>query len=164
MYLLDANVFIQAKQRTYCFDFCPGFWDWIDLTYARSRIISVDEVLTELRAGADELSTWAAGRGGLFAPIDAPRLNSMRLLTAWVNGGSLTYTPGAVQDFLAGADYHLVAHAHAHRLTVVTHEISNQVGRKRVKIPEACEAFGVPYIQPHELLSREQARFDLRPS
>ncbi len=28
-YLLDANVFIQAKRLYYGFDFCPGFWDWI---------------------------------------------------------------------------------------------------------------------------------------
>lgn len=26
-YLLDANVFIQAKNRHYGFDFCPAFWD-----------------------------------------------------------------------------------------------------------------------------------------
>jgi hypothetical protein len=28
-YLLDANVFIQAKNLHYGFDFCPGFWDWL---------------------------------------------------------------------------------------------------------------------------------------
>lgn len=162
MYLLDANVFIQAKQRTYCFDFCPGFWAWLDLSYARSRVVSIDEVLGELHAGADELAAWADARGEMFAALDAQRLASMPLLTAWVNDGAQGYTRGAVQDFLASADFHLVAHAHAHQLTVVTHEVSNQAGRRRVKIPEACDAFGVPYIQPHELLSREQARFDLR--
>ena len=26
-YLLDANVFIQAKNLHYGFDFCPAFWD-----------------------------------------------------------------------------------------------------------------------------------------
>ena len=29
-YLLDANVFIEAKRRHYGFDFCPAFWDWLD--------------------------------------------------------------------------------------------------------------------------------------
>ena len=28
-YLLDANVFIQAKNLHYGFDFCPAFWDWL---------------------------------------------------------------------------------------------------------------------------------------
>ena len=29
-YLLDSNVFIEAKRLHYGFDFCPAFWDWID--------------------------------------------------------------------------------------------------------------------------------------
>ena len=33
-YLLDANVFISAKNLHYGFDFCPAFWDWI---IARTR-------------------------------------------------------------------------------------------------------------------------------
>ena len=28
-YLLDANVFIQAKNLYYGFDFCPAFWEWL---------------------------------------------------------------------------------------------------------------------------------------
>jgi hypothetical protein len=29
-YLLDANVFIQAKNLHYGLDFCPAFWDLAD--------------------------------------------------------------------------------------------------------------------------------------
>ncbi len=29
-YLLDANVFIEAKNLYYAFDICPGFWTWMD--------------------------------------------------------------------------------------------------------------------------------------
>ena len=28
-HLLDANVFIQAKNLHYGFDFCPAFWHWL---------------------------------------------------------------------------------------------------------------------------------------
>jgi hypothetical protein len=28
-YLLDANVFIAAKNLHYGLDFCPAFWDWL---------------------------------------------------------------------------------------------------------------------------------------
>jgi hypothetical protein len=35
-YLLDANVFIQAKNLHYGFDFCPAFWQWlIDSNYGQ---------------------------------------------------------------------------------------------------------------------------------
>jgi uncharacterized protein DUF4411 len=29
-YLLDTDVFIQAKNLHYAFDVCPGFWSWLD--------------------------------------------------------------------------------------------------------------------------------------
>ena len=29
MYLLDSNVFIEAKNRHYPFDVVPAFWDWL---------------------------------------------------------------------------------------------------------------------------------------
>lgn len=41
-YLLDANVFIQAKNLHYGFDFCPGFWDWLDQAHAAGRVFSVE--------------------------------------------------------------------------------------------------------------------------
>jgi hypothetical protein len=34
-YLLDANVFIQAKNLHYGIDFCPAFWDWLEREGAR---------------------------------------------------------------------------------------------------------------------------------
>lgn len=31
-YLLDANTFIEAKNRYYSMNICPGFWQWITIT------------------------------------------------------------------------------------------------------------------------------------
>lgn len=61
-YLLDANVFIQAKNLQYGFDFCPAFWDWLDERAAESRVASIEKVLDELKAGGDDLTTWATAR------------------------------------------------------------------------------------------------------
>lgn len=58
-YLLDANVFIQAKNLHYGFDFCPAFWDWIDRAHAARVVYSIDSVRTELIAGDDELADWS---------------------------------------------------------------------------------------------------------
>lgn len=30
MYLLDANTYIEAKNRYYQMSFCPAYWDWLD--------------------------------------------------------------------------------------------------------------------------------------
>jgi hypothetical protein len=51
-YLLDANVFIAAKNLHYGFDFCPAFWDWILEKNEAGIVLSIETV-----------SAWASGRG-----------------------------------------------------------------------------------------------------
>jgi hypothetical protein len=41
-YLLDSDVFIQAKNLHYSFDFCPAFWDWIDASHKRGLVFSIE--------------------------------------------------------------------------------------------------------------------------
>lgn len=43
-YLLDANVFIQAKNLHYGFDFCPAFWQWLDEQNLAGKVASVEKV------------------------------------------------------------------------------------------------------------------------
>lgn len=59
MYLLDANVFITAKNLHYGFDFAPGFWDWLDQEHSNERVRSTEQVRHELLAGSDKLGDWA---------------------------------------------------------------------------------------------------------
>jgi hypothetical protein len=65
-YLLDANVFIQAKNLHYGLDFCPAFWDWLIARNASGEVFSIERVRDEIEAGADELATWATDRGPAF--------------------------------------------------------------------------------------------------
>lgn len=57
--LLDANVFISAKNLHYGFDFCPAFWDWLVREHRAGKVFSIEKVRDELRAGQDELAQWA---------------------------------------------------------------------------------------------------------
>lgn len=43
-YLLDLDVFIQAKNLRYGFDFCPAFWDWIDQQATAGEVLSTEKV------------------------------------------------------------------------------------------------------------------------
>ena len=54
-YLLDSNIFIEAKNRYYGFGICPGFWEWLEDS---DEVKSLDEVEKELAAGEDDLSKW----------------------------------------------------------------------------------------------------------
>ena len=40
-YLLDTDVFIQAKNLHYGFDFCPAFWEWIEAEHATGTLFSI---------------------------------------------------------------------------------------------------------------------------
>lgn len=156
-YLLDANVFIQAKNLHYGFEFCPAFWDWLDRSYSAGTVFSIEKVGDELLGGGDELAVWAQQRtGGFFLQPDALVVPSLQATSAWANGGG--YEPAAVATFLQGADYYLVAHAHAHGHIVVTHEVVAH-STKRVKIPNACVGMSVKCVTPFEMLRAERARF-----
>ena len=158
-YFLDANVFIQAKNLHYGFDFCPAFWDWLLDRNAASKVASIDRVRDELVAGDDALAAWAQERDeGFFRGPDNAVLQVLREVSSWAY--SQGYDLAAVTTFLQVADYWLVAYAKAHDYTLVTHEVSDN-SRRKIKIPEACSGLGISCINPFEMLSREQAQFVL---
>jgi len=160
-YLLDADVFIEAKNRHYGLDFCPAFWEWLTLNNAARRVASIEKVGDEIQAGGDELSAWAAQRGpSFFLKPDAAILPALRSVSGWVTGQR--HEPAAVSTFLQVADYYLVAHALAHGHTVVTHEIAAN-SRKKIKIPDVRIGLGIKCMTPFEMLRCERARFVLGP-
>ncbi len=160
-YLLDADVFIRAKNLHYGLDFCPAFWEWLVAENVAKRLFSIEKVGDEVQAVADELSTWAAMRDvGFFLRLDAAVFPALATVSAWAGGQR--YEPAAVSTFLQVADYYLVAHALAGQHTVVTHEIPSASTRK-IKIPDACIGLGIKCMTPFEMLRRERARFVLGP-
>ncbi len=158
-YLLDSDVFIQAKNLHYGFDFCPAFWDWLVAANSNSILFSIERVGDEIRAGNDDLSQWAMLRGSqFFVPPDASTIATLGVVSQWAN--SQGFQPAAVSTFLTAADYYLVAEARAHGHVVVTHErAANSI--TRIKIPNACVGMGITCVTPFEMLRREGALFVL---
>ena len=126
MYLLDANVFIEAKNTYYRFDTFPGFWNWLDAEQAKGHLGSIQPIRDELLKGNDELADWIKARkdSGWFLPVDDIETQLAVLTTycgtdalclkavsdAFVAAGTQrAYTDGAadglklVSDGLAGA-------------------------------------------------------------
>jgi hypothetical protein len=158
-YVLDSNVFIQAKNFYYGFDFAPAFWDWIHREHETGTLYSVERVRDELIAGDDALAEWAHDRGKeFFLPPDEDILPSLATLATWARSGH--YEAGAANQFLDSADYYLVAHAHAHGFEVVTHERPSD-SRKKIKIPDACIAHQVKTANLYGVIRTTKARFVL---
>lgn len=161
-YLLDANIFIQAKNLQYGFDFCPAFWDWLEQKHAVGTVLSIRQVGEELRAGEDDLADWAQARGDAFfhAPDNAVLAAAARV-SEWAVGQN--YEPVAVNTFLQVADYWLMAAALSGGHTVVTHEVPSNSIRK-IKIPNVCVGLGIRFMSPYQMLRQERARFVLGPA
>jgi len=159
-YLLDANVFISAKNLHYGLDFCPAFWDWLIAENAAGRLFSIEKVGDELLALADELSVWASARDAkFFLRPDDTVLPAMAKVSEWVK--LPRYEPSAISTFLQDVDYYLVAQALAGNHTVVTHEVPSASARK-IKIPDVCIGLDIKCMSPYEMLRRQRARFVLQ--
>ena len=158
-YLLDANVFIQAKNLHYGLDFCPAFWNWLVEKNAAGQVFSIDKVADEIAAGADELTNWVQQQNGnLFRKTDPHIVAQFSKVSAWVMGQS--YEPAAINTFLQVADFYLIAHALAEGHVVVTHEVPAN-STKRIKIPNVCAGLELRFMTPYQMLRCEQARFVL---
>ncbi len=158
-YLLDANVFMSAKNLHYGMDFCPAFWDWLVHEGHRGTVSSIDKVADEIEAGQDELTAWARTHGRqLFRRTPPTLATQFAKVSTWVTGQQ--YTPAAINTFLQAADFYLIACALEGNHVVVTHEHPS-TSPNRIKIPDACVGLGVRFMTPYQMLRIERARFVL---
>ena len=161
-YLLDANTLIEAKNRYYQMNICPGFWDWVKLGQDTGVLRSVESVRTELRRGNDELAQWAKDNSGLFhLESDAPTQAACGEVAQYLAAQAQPMKAGGLEEFLAGADPWLIAKARVTGAAVVTHERLNLQNRKKFLIPNVCQHFGVTCLDTFELLNLMEARFVL---
>jgi predicted nucleic acid-binding protein len=160
VYVLDANVFIEAARRYYAFDIAPPFWENLNHYAANGRIQSIDRIKEELERGKDELAEWATSQfSDAFVSTDEEDVtNSYTEVISWVYAQD-QFTDSAKADFADGADGWLVAYAKSKGYIVVTHEVLDPDIKRRIPIPNVCEAFGVSYIDTFAMLRELGVRF-----
>jgi len=160
-YLIDANVFIQAKNFHYRFEFCQSFWDWIIQAHHANIVFSIDKVKKELKKGKieDLVRIWINDKlpNDFFLPDikDNSVIPSYIEIMQWINSDT-HYTPQAKKEFAREdvADAFLIAVARTYGYTIVTHEKGNTEAKKRVLIPDAAKVFKVESIMIYDLLSQ----------
>lgn len=156
MYLLDANVFIEAKRFYYSFQIAPGYWEWLFAKFKSKEFASVRAVYDELSSGDDELSSWVktAELREFWLPDTADSLSAMTELASWAAHPDRQYKGAAVDEFMSSADFRLAAQGKALGAVVVTRETSDPGSRRRVKLPDAAAHLGVRSVQPFEIYER----------
>lgn len=156
MYLLDANVFIEAKDRYFGFDIGPGFWEWLLERHDEGTVFTIDAVRSELLNHDDELSNWtkALPRSFFLSPGDGTILH-LEALSQWAYDSKQQFRPNAITEFLGKADYLLIGQARQLKFTIVTQEQLHPNARNRILIPVACQRFGVRCINSFEFMRQE---------
>jgi len=154
-YLLDANIFIQAHQTYYAFDIAPSFWDKLIRGANEDKIISIDQIKSELESSHNDdlLSTWATNNFNewFFPCSDNLVYQSYRDIIEWSQRNAQFYDT-AKSEFASSADSWVLAYAKAHGCVIVTHETYDKNIKRRIKIPNVCEAFDIPYTDTFSML------------
>jgi len=116
------------------------------------EVASIDAVKSEIAAGSGDLVDWARARPDSFWLTDTDDvLAAMRELAAWATNPARRYRQEAVDEFLDSADLKLIAHAMAAGATLVTREQPAPDAKKKIKIPDVCNGFGVAWTDPFSL-------------
>ncbi|MEJ5264318.1 MAG: DUF4411 family protein [Bacteroidales bacterium] len=146
---------MQAHRFYYPIDVATGFWNKVRQLAVDGRVISIDKVKKELYYN-DALEEWC--RNNLpanFFKDTSMVMEEYAKVVVWAMSKSNHYLPGALEEFLNAdeADAFLVAYCladPANRI-VVTQEISEPNRQNKVKIPDACIALGVSYVNTIEM-------------
>jgi hypothetical protein len=163
IFVLDSNIFIEAKQRYYAFDVCPGFWDSLIWQHGQGVVASIDRVKKELQDCEDELTEWACNQmpSECFWETDVEYvLEAYGEVVGWAMAQD-QFSPEAKAEFadIENADAWVIAFAKAVGATVVTHEKPNPNVKRRIPIPNVCDGVGVPYTDTFEMLRAMTTQF-----
>lgn len=159
LYLLDANVLIDAKRDYYPFDMVPEFWEWLVHMGQRGTIKVPQEVYDKLIEGNDDLADWLKSNKSVLRfneEVNAEILNQV------IEQG---YAPDLteVEVEMLNEDPFLIAYAlvDAKRRRVVTTEVSRPSRiRANRHIPDVCDDLGVSWCNTFTLLRELNFRTD----
>lgn len=158
-FVIDTNVLIEAYRRYYAFDLAPKFWSEIINHVGADHIVCVDRVQAELIKGNDELAKWIKACGCSFLPTaEANTIDAYGNLMQWA-ANETRFTPQARAEFATVADAWIVAFAAAHGDIVTTLEMPAINSKKKIKIPDACNALSVPLVDTFTMLKRLGVKF-----
>lgn len=162
VYILDSNFFIQAHRVYYPLDVVPSFWNIIRDLAEQGVIISIDKVKNELFKNDDDLKAWCeTNLPASFFKDSSEVLSEYSSVVSWAVSRNDHYLQKAIDEFLDAdeADAWLTSYALANGNVIVTHEVSNPNQKNKIKIPEACNQFGVQFINTIDMFRQLNIRF-----
>jgi hypothetical protein len=159
IFVVDTNFFIQAHRLIYPLDIAFSFWNKVKQLAEQGKIISIDKVKNELYDKNEVLEKWCkANLPEDFFRDTSQVMDKYGQVSSWAISKSNHYLPNALNEFLSAdvADAFLVAFAleDSDNRIIVTYETSEPVRKNKLKIPEACNALGIRYLNTINMLRK----------
>lgn len=153
IYLLDANVLIDANRDYYPMDRVPEFWEWLVHKGLSGEIKIPVEVYEELKNGNDNLATWAKDGETRDSLVLDEEVDIALVQQVLRDGYADDLTDAEVEGL--GRDPFLIAYAlrDNNGRCIVTTEVSkprNQ--RANMHVPNVCESFGIRWCHTFEFV------------
>ncbi|MBI4556278.1 MAG: DUF4411 family protein [Candidatus Hydrogenedentes bacterium] len=153
LYLLDANILIDANRDYYPISRVREFWEWLEHNGTEGHVKIPVEVYEEIKEGDDDLTKWAKKaeiKDALLLKEDA----DSTLVSRVINEG---YAPDLTDDEVEklGRDPFLVAYALAGpggRCVVTTEGSKPKRVRANRHIPDVCRDLGIACCNTFELV------------
>lgn len=153
LYLLDANVLIDANRDYYPIERVPEFWDWLENAGKNHSAKVPLEVYEEISDGTDSLAGWAK-RDPIKVALLLREEPDVSLVSHVIDRG---YAPDLTEDEVEtiGRDPFLIAYAlkETARRCVVTTEISKPRRRRANRhLPDVRRDLGVKCCHTFEFV------------
>ena len=153
LYLLDANVLIDANRDYYAISRVPEFWEWLVSAGTQGLVKIPIEVYEEFKDGKDDVAVWAKD-----GDVQAALLLGEECDVGLVRAVTITgYADDLTDDEIIaiGRDPFLVAYALANSAErcIVTTEVSKPKKlRANRHLPDVCRQFGVKCCNTYEFI------------
>ena len=151
LYLLDANVLIDANRDYYPIGRVPQFWEWLVARATQQQVKIPLEIFEEILAGReDDLTRWMSdNRDVLLLDEDVDEA----LLARVTEQG---YAPDLTEEEIerVGRDPFLIAYALAgpERTVVTTEAPKPSKQRANRHIPDVCDDLGAPHCNTYQFI------------
>jgi hypothetical protein len=144
LYLLDANVLIDANRDYYPIERVPEFWEWLQNAGENDHVRIPLEVYEEISDGKDELANWAKQEQIKTALLFQEEVDVSLVSLAIDQGYASDLTDDEVVKI--GRDPFLIAYAlrdAASRCVVTTEVAKPSRNRANRHLPDVCRDLGV---------------------
>ena len=165
LYLLDANVLIDANRDYYPIERVPEFWEWLAAMGEKGLVKVPQEIFEEVvhppPARQDPLVDWLRNHQDVLLLNEAVRVD----LVARIAEEGYAYDLDDVEVEKIGRDPFLIAHAlaDAHNRCVVSNESSRpSQQRANRRIPDVCRDFNVSCRHTFTFIQELDFRTDWR--